>query len=118
MEFQNVSHQITSFGQRHPFLFEQQKIRAEYLEFHFSGRPHLHEDLTEHFYVLEGKGEIFCGDQASVLKAGDLFVIPAQTSHWMRPTEGTLIKALIWYSQQKLNVTDFNQFEKCSSQKQ
>lgn len=43
--------------------------------------PHVHDDLEEVIYVLQGQGRAWVDGEETVVTAGDLLVIPMQSSH-------------------------------------
>ena len=52
---------------------------------HFPGAPlHLHEYMTENFYILSGKLEIFVGDFWQTFESGDNVLIPPGKIHGYR----------------------------------
>ena len=45
---------------------------------------HYHKVLTEHYYILEGAGQIELDDRLVEVSAGDVVCIPPQTRHALR----------------------------------
>lgn len=43
--------------------------------------PHLHKDVEEVYYILEGKGEMRIGDERKLVGAGDVIYIPPEKIH-------------------------------------
>ena len=43
--------------------------------------PHVHDHMTELFYVLDGALQVLVGDEVIVLEAGDLLAVPPGTPH-------------------------------------
>jgi len=43
--------------------------------------PHLHEDVEEVYYVIEGTGRITIGDEEKNVTAGDVIYIPPRKIH-------------------------------------
>lgn len=93
----------TSFGDMEILLREGPKPRIEYLRFEQFGRPHKHAEF-EYFFVTKGLGRIYVDDNVHDVKAGDLVKIPLQSSHWMEPTNNTVLEGILWYHEQPLNV--------------
>lgn len=48
--------------------------------------PHIHDDLEEIYYVLEGVGTIVCGDEQQNVEAGDAVYLPPQKMHFLSNT--------------------------------
>lgn len=48
--------------------------------------PHIHDDIEEVFYILEGSGIIRCGQQAQSVKAGDAIYLPPKKIHSLQNT--------------------------------
>jgi mannose-6-phosphate isomerase-like protein (cupin superfamily) len=47
--------------------------------------PHMHPDVEEVCYILEGDAEILVGDETSIVGPGQLVYIPPQQLHTIRP---------------------------------
>ena len=43
--------------------------------------PHLHEDVEEVYYILEGSGEVRIGDEVTSVSNGDIIYIPPRKIH-------------------------------------
>ncbi len=43
--------------------------------------PHVHKDIEEVYYILEGDGEMRIGDEAKLVGAGDVIYIPPEKVH-------------------------------------
>jgi len=43
--------------------------------------PHLHEDVEEVYYVIEGTGRMTIGDEEKNVAAGDVIYVPARKIH-------------------------------------
>jgi oxalate decarboxylase/phosphoglucose isomerase-like protein (cupin superfamily) len=43
--------------------------------------PHVHKDVEEVYYILEGNGEMRVGDEAKLVEAGDVIYIPPEKVH-------------------------------------
>lgn len=53
-------------------------------EAHLGNEEHTHPNAEEMVYVLEGEFEHTLGDQATVLRPGDLIVVPRGAPHQIR----------------------------------
>lgn len=53
-------------------------------------KAHRHVVHTETIYVLEGEGKFKLGDEAMMLKPGDLFTIPMNVVHSLVVTRGPM----------------------------
>jgi len=47
--------------------------------------PHMHPDVEEVYYILEGEAEILVGEETRVVGPGQLVYIPPQQVHTIRP---------------------------------
>lgn len=47
--------------------------------------PHMHPDVEEVYYILEGEGEILVGEETRIVGPGQLIYIPPQQLHTIRP---------------------------------
>jgi quercetin dioxygenase-like cupin family protein len=57
--------------------------------------PHVHHDLDELFYVVDGAFTFTCGDQSHAAEAGALVMVPRGTRHVFSATEdGTVL--VLW----------------------
>ena len=52
-------------------------------------KPHLHNNHTEHVYILDGKGIMLLGDSTFTVEKGDLIAIPPKTVHAVK-TQGSI----------------------------
>jgi len=43
--------------------------------------PHVHKDVEEVYYILEGSGEMRIGDEKRLVGAGDVIYIPSEKVH-------------------------------------
>jgi len=43
--------------------------------------PHVHKDVEEVYYILEGNGEMRIGDEKRLVGAGDVIYIPPEKVH-------------------------------------
>lgn len=50
-------------------------------------QPHLHNNHTEHVYILDGRGIMLFGDSTFTVQKGDLIAIPPKTVHAVK-TQG------------------------------
>lgn len=55
--------------------------------------PHMHPDVEEVYYILEGEGEILVGEETRVVRSGQLVYIPPKQLHTIRPASD---KPLRW----------------------
>ncbi len=55
---------------------------------------HVHDEHTEHVYILEGIGMMKLGDEENEVKAGDFMFIPRGVKHGVTVTSETPLKAL------------------------
>ena len=46
--------------------------------------PHIHEEATEYFYVVRGKGELWHEGSWKPIEKGDAFAAPAKFEHGLR----------------------------------
>ena len=47
----------------------------------WSMQLHSHPDFEEYWFVIEGKGQIICGDETCDVEVGDLVVTPRSVPH-------------------------------------
>jgi len=57
--------------------------------------PHIHKKMEEIYFVLQGKGEIFIGDESEIIKKGDLVAIPKNKFHYVRTKKGETIEVIV-----------------------
>lgn len=93
----------TSFGEMEILLKDGPKPRVEYLRFEATGRPHKHPEY-EYFFVTQGSGKVYLGENFVAVKPGHLVPIPPNTSHWMEPDAGVILEGLLWYHEQNLVI--------------
>ena len=55
--------------------------RTTDMEEKWSMQEHRHPDFEEYWLVLEGKGQMFCGDEVYDVEPGDLLVTPRGVPH-------------------------------------
>jgi mannose-6-phosphate isomerase-like protein (cupin superfamily) len=46
-------------------------------------QAHKHRDFEEYWFILEGKGTIYIGDEAHPVEKGDLAILPRDVPHWI-----------------------------------
>jgi quercetin dioxygenase-like cupin family protein len=63
-----------------------------------SNVEHVHPECEEVVYVLEGEVEHTLGDQRTVLRAGDLIVVPRGVPHRLLNRGGAPVRAYIAFS--------------------
>lgn len=51
------------------------------MEEKWSMQEHKHKDFEEYWFVLEGKGQIICGDETYDVESGDLVITPRDVPH-------------------------------------
>jgi len=70
------------------------EVSFHYLKIHES-KKHYHTKITEHYFVVEGEGEIELDDKSFPIKKGDLVVIPPQVRHTSHGLPGKELEVLI-----------------------
>jgi quercetin dioxygenase-like cupin family protein len=63
-----------------------------------SNVEHIHPNCEEVVYVLDGEVEHTLGDQRTILRAGDLIVVPRNVPHRLINTTGAACKTYIVFS--------------------
>jgi len=54
--------------------------------------PHMHPDVEEVYYILEGQAEILVGEETSLASPGQLIYIPPKQLHTIRPAGDTPLR--------------------------
>jgi mannose-6-phosphate isomerase-like protein (cupin superfamily) len=54
--------------------------------------PHMHPDVEEVYYILEGKGEILVGEETRLVRPRQLVYIPPRQLHTIRPAGNTPLR--------------------------
>jgi mannose-6-phosphate isomerase-like protein (cupin superfamily) len=60
--------------------------------------PHVHPDLEQAFFVLQGKAELEVKGEKAVVGPEDFIFLPPGTVHRVTPLKGPPLKLLIIYS--------------------
>jgi quercetin dioxygenase-like cupin family protein len=68
------------------------------LEYGGQADPHVHPDLEQAFFVLQGKAEVEIEAQKTVVGPEDFVFLPPGTVHRVTPLEGPPLRLLIFYS--------------------
>ena len=63
-----------------------------------SNVEHTHPNCEEVVYVMDGEVEHTLGDQKTILRSGDLIVVPGDVPHRLMNTSGAACKTLIVFS--------------------
>ena len=63
-----------------------------------SNVEHTHPNCEEVVYVMDGEVEHMLGDQKTILRSGDLIVVPRDVPHRLMNTSGAACKTLIVFS--------------------
>ncbi|MDA8228003.1 MAG: cupin domain-containing protein, partial [Desulfitobacterium hafniense] len=66
-------------------------------------QPHIHPDMEEVIFVLEGKGRIWVEEQEEDIITNDLIVVPMKLRHRIINPEGTL-KILCFFPAAKVGI--------------
>jgi len=96
--------ETTDFGRVHWVVRENDPPRAEQtigLATFDAGKgnvEHIHPNCEEVVYVLAGEVEHTLGDQKTLLKAGDLIVVPRNVPHKLTNKGGSAVTACIIFS--------------------
>jgi mannose-6-phosphate isomerase-like protein (cupin superfamily) len=68
------------------------------LEYGGQADPHVHLDLEQAFFVLQGRAEVEIESQKTVVGPEDFVFLPPGTVHRVTPLEGPPLRLLIFYS--------------------
>jgi len=68
------------------------------VEFGGQADPHVHMDLEQAFFVLQGKAEVEIEGEKTVVGPEDFIFLPPGTVHRVTPLKGPPFKLLIVYS--------------------
>ena len=68
------------------------------IEYRGQADPHVHPDLEQAFFVLEGKAVVEIAGQAEVVGPDDFVYLPPAAPHRITPLEGSPLRILIIYS--------------------
>ena len=60
--------------------------------------PHVHSDLEQAFFVLQGKAEVEIEGQKAMVGPEDFVFLPPGTVHRVTPLEGAPVRLLVLYS--------------------
>lgn len=74
------------------------KVILGQIEYGGQADPHLHPDLEEAFFVLEGKAAVEIAGETEVVGPDDFIYLPPGTPHRVTPLEGPPLRILIIYS--------------------
>lgn len=82
-----------------PATIASDRVRGDHVTYHpgDSCAKHAHADAAQIFYVLEGEGQLFDGQDRYRLRAGDIVWLPAGELHWFEnPTAGNFVFIELW----------------------
>lgn len=68
------------------------------IEFGGQADPHVHADLEQAFFVLEGKAEVEIEGERELVGPNDFIYLPPGIPHRVTPLKGLPLKILIIYS--------------------
>lgn len=68
------------------------------IEYGGQADPHVHPDLEQAFFVLEGKAEVEIEGEREVVGPNDFIYLPSGIPHRVTPLKGAPLKILIIYS--------------------
>jgi mannose-6-phosphate isomerase-like protein (cupin superfamily) len=83
-----------------PGAFGSNRVEVVLGQMEYGGQadPHLHPDLEQAFFVLEGKAVVEIEGESEVVGPNDFIYLPPGTLHRVTPLEGPLLKLLIIYA--------------------
>ncbi|KJS20750.1 MAG: hypothetical protein VR72_13300 [Clostridiaceae bacterium BRH_c20a] len=67
--------------------------------------PHIHLDIEETIYVLEGEGEVWFNGNLEKIYPNDLVLIPKQEKHMILNTTNTPLKILCFFPSNDMEAT-------------
>ena len=79
---------VLSGGFSHPVMLKQ--VAVGKLEPGESVEPHVHPDLDEHYFILEGNGRIRINNKVYFIKKGDFMIVTAGSDHELHSNNETL----------------------------
>lgn len=56
-------------------------MNEAYLHPNMKIEPHMHDDMEEFYYFLEGEGLMYVGNEVEKIKAGDRVIVPIKQTH-------------------------------------
>jgi mannose-6-phosphate isomerase-like protein (cupin superfamily) len=68
------------------------------IEYGGQADPHVHPDLEQAFFVLEGRAVVEIAGETEAVGPNDFIYLPPGTPHRVTPLEGSPLKILIIYS--------------------
>ncbi len=68
------------------------------LEYGGHADPHVHQDVEQAFFILQGKAEVEIDGEKAVVGPEDFIFLPPGTVHRVTPLEGPPLRLLILYS--------------------
>jgi len=68
------------------------------LEYGGQADPHVHQDLEQAFFILQGKAEMEIDGEKAVVGPEDFIFLPPGTVHRVTPMKGPPLRLLIIYS--------------------
>ena len=73
-------------------------VIEQLMPFNSGPPPHLHEDMDEMFYIIDGEMTIWVEGKIQKLTAGSFAMVPRGTVHYFKVTSQTPCKALNMYT--------------------